>query len=136
MGRGYRARCEIREHHDSVEIADMEEELEEKNKINQQKSQTEKKKGEARGAWADVVNSCITIQRAYRKYHRNKVLREIGVEDCEKAEDAIVKIQAHFKGFQTRKMKMENNQKCITAVKGKKALSKVIDNKKQHKSKV
>merc|ERR1711884_958930 len=89
--RGYRARCEIREHHDSVEIGDEE--------VNEPSN----KKDINRGAWADVVNSCITIQRAYRKYQRNKILRDIGVDNCDKAEEAIVRIQAHYKGFQTRK---------------------------------
>merc|ERR1711997_1083917 len=93
------------------------------------------KKQEARGAWADVVNSCITIQRAYRKYRRNKVLAEIGVEDdCEKAEDAIVKIQAHFKGFQTRKAMVKQD---IAVVKGKK-VSKIVEKNRtnHHQSKV
>ena len=130
--RGYRARCEIREHHDSLDIADQENK-EKKRRKPQRKP--EKKHGEARGAWADVVNSCITIQRAYRKYRRNKLLKEIGVEDdCEKAEDAIVKIQAHFKGFQTRKAMVKQD---IAVVKGKK-VSKVVEKnrKSQHQSKV
>ena len=103
--RGYRARCEIREHHDSVEIGDEEVNEPSNKKDNKKKStKTERpKKDVNRGAWADVVNSCITIQRAYRKYQRNKILRDIGVDNCDKAEEAIVRIQAHYKGFQTRK---------------------------------
>merc|ERR1712079_642251 len=103
--RGYRARCEIREHHDSVEIGDEEVNEPSNKKDNKKKStKTERpKKDVNRGAWAGVVNSCVTIQRAYRKYQRNKILRDIGVDNCDKAEEAIVRIQAHYKGFQTRK---------------------------------
>merc|ERR1712045_386179 len=106
--RGYRARCEIREHHDSVEINDEEEQSE-----NSASKGTKTRKDVNRGAWADVVHSCITIQRAYRKYHRNKILREIGVSNCDKAEEAIVKIQAHYKGFQTRKTKKQKKIKNV-----------------------
>ena len=134
--RGYRARCEIREHHDSLEIVDIEEEMLEETKTRKQKKKGERRKGDERGAWADVVNSCITIQRAYRKYHRNKTLREIGVDDCEKAEDAIVKIQAHFKGFQARKRANERAKEEVSKVKVERASSKVVKNKTQHKSKV
>ena len=128
--RGYRARCEIREHHHSL---DIEEQTADLSRRRGQKNKTEKKKGEPRGAWADVVNSCITIQRAYRKYRRNKILREIGVDDCEKAEDAIVKIQAHFKGFQIRKTKTENTEKEMNLEKTKKASSKKVIDKNHHK---
>merc|ERR1712079_970343 len=78
--RGYRARCEIREHHDSVEIGDEEVNEPSNKKYNKKKStKTERpKKDVNRGAWADVDN-------------------------CDKAEEAIVRIQAHYKGFQTRK---------------------------------
>merc|ERR1712241_27978 len=59
--RGYRARCEIREHHDSVEIGDEEVNEPSNKKDNKKKStKTERpKKDVNRGAWADVVNSCI-----------------------------------------------------------------------------
>merc|ERR1711936_773270 len=78
-----------------------------------QESLTPKKKGKTitskRAAWADVVNAVITIQRAYRKYRRNQILHEMGHDsDCDGAEAAVVKIQAHFKGFQARKMLSES----------------------------
>jgi hypothetical protein len=107
--RGYRARAEIREHHDSVEINEEEEQVEKK-----PAKPSKARKDANRGAWADVVTSCITIQRAYRKYHRNKILREIGVDNCDKAEEAIVKIQAHYKGFQSRKTQGQKENKSET----------------------
>jgi hypothetical protein len=57
-----------------------------------------------RAAWADVVQAVVTIQKAYRKYRKEQILKGLGVgEDFEKAEKAIIKIQSHVKGFQTRK---------------------------------
>merc|ERR1712083_946107 len=107
--RGYRARVEIREHHDSIDVPD-DPPVEPKKK---QESMTPKRKGKTttskRAAWADVVSAVITIQRAYRKYRRNQILHEMGHDsDCDGAEAAVVKIQAHFKGFQARKMLSES----------------------------
>merc|ERR1712218_153222 len=104
--RGYRARCEIREHHDSLDIPDVEPPKPRVQKIEKESEKTQQRKKQKtvhRAAWADVVNAVITIQKAYRKYRRNKILHEIDVDDCDKAEAAIVKIQAHYKGFQTRR---------------------------------
>ena len=104
--RGYRARCEIREHHDSLDKPDIQVSVSNKRPIAEDKQpvrKAKKQKPPHRAAWADVVNAVITIQRAYRKYRRNKILLAIDVDDCDKAEAAIVKIQAHYKGFQTRK---------------------------------
>ena len=104
--RGYRARCEIREHHDSLDKAESKSPHKKKSKREGQK------KEKHRAAWADVVDAVITIQKAYRKYRRNKILQQIDVDDCdkEKAEAAIVKIQAHYKGFQTRKTMASEKQ--------------------------
>merc|ERR1712008_88598 len=102
--RGYRARVEIREHHDSIDLPDEPTTTKTHKKAEVPKPASKKKATSKRAAWADVVNAVITIQKAYRKYRRNKILYELGHEsDCDGAEAAVVKIQAHFKGFQARK---------------------------------
>ena len=89
--RSYKAREEIRLHHD--------EEMRRKRR----KGKTTEKKGRTstsskvrhnqqhRAAWADVVNAVVTIQKAYRKYRKEKILRGLGViDDLDKAEQAII----------------------------------------------
>merc|ERR1711872_333494 len=96
--RGFKAREEIRDHHDSLDIPDPPEHP--KSTVKATKKQPQKKH---RAAWADVVEAAMTIQRAYRMHRKRKILKEIGVDDIENAEKAIVRIQSQFKGFQTRK---------------------------------
>ena len=70
--------------------------------------------------WADVVTAVITIQRAYRKYRKDKIIREMGLDiDSKEVDAAVVKLQAHYKGFKTRQ-----------------AMSEVVPKREKHTAKV
>merc|ERR1712062_712953 len=67
-----------------------------------------RKKVEAKKRKAgDVVFAAMTIQRAFKKYKQRKLKKQIeeGLPDlnCRDVQEATIKIQSSFRGFQARK---------------------------------
>merc|ERR1712170_165385 len=76
----------------------------------QARKKVEKKKRRA----GDVVFAAMTIQRAFKKYKQRKLKKEIeeGLPDLNSkdVQEATIKIQSSFRGFQARK-KVESKKK-------------------------
>merc|ERR1711899_496248 len=52
----------------------------------------------------DVVFAAMTIQRAFKRYKKRKLMNEEGLPDlkCAQVQEATLKIQSAYRGFRTR----------------------------------